>query len=204
MDCDPESEWYPTLYTTNRLLLVMVERIVCENIVTLHYRIVRKIVLLSAVLFALGAPVMGRFLIGGLSFRQMLEQADVVVVATVVSTHDTPEKKRLIDIDTPRTARPELLHDAVVGVETEFRTRAVLKGATNLERFVLHHYRLAETDVPGYGAPNFIDVDPERHATYLMFLRRETDGRYAPVTGQFDPAVLSVFEIKEGAPDKIL
>ena len=36
------------------------------------------------------------------------------------------------------------------------------------------------------------------HETFLMFLVKETDGRYAPVTGQTDPG-LSVLSLAAGS-----
>lgn len=142
-----------------------------------------------------------RFAVGGLSFQDMFEKADLVVVATVVKTKDTPERKKLIDIDLVNSTAPEQLQNPVVGVETEFLVRLTFKGPKEVGRFLLHHYRWDFDETVANG-PNFIRIPIDRHGTFLMFLRKEADGRYAPITGQFDPDGQSVFEIKDATPDK--
>jgi hypothetical protein len=84
----------------------------------------------------------------------------------------------------------------------EFAVRLTLKGSKDVGKLLLHHYRLSiEENRWGYGAPNLLEIRPQGHPTFLMFLVKEKDGRYAPVTGQFDPAVLSVLELREATPD---
>jgi hypothetical protein len=153
-------------------------------------------------MFVLIQTVAARFIVGGLSFQEMFDKADLVVVATAIKTKDTNERRKLIDVDVVETARPDLLQDEVIGLETEFQTRLILKGPKDVRKFLLHHYRLTVEEEAGYGAPNFVKIPSNRHATFLMFLIKEKDARYAPVTGQFDPAVLSVLEIQEATPDK--
>jgi hypothetical protein len=165
------------------------------------HRSTTKVLSTLLLVFVAIGPLAARFLVGGLSFQEMFDKADLVVIASAINTKDTTERKKLIDIDVIETTRPDLLQDEVIGVETEFQTRITLKGSKDIRKFLLHHYRLAVEEEPGYGSPNFIRIPSERHGTFLMFLRKEKDGRYAPVTGQFDPAVLSVFEIKDATPD---
>jgi hypothetical protein len=160
-----------------------------------------KIIWALLLIFAVIDPLAARFLVGGQTFQEMLDKADLVVVANAVKTKDTTERKKLIDIDIINTTAPEQLQDEVIGVETEFQTRVILKGPKDIRKFVLHHYRLVIREESGYGAPNLIEISSQRLPTFLMFLAKEKDGRYAPITGQFDPAVLSVFEIKDAAPD---
>src|SRR5204863_7872698 len=71
---------------------------------------------------------------------------------------------------------------------------SVLKGEKTLKDCVLHHYRTADgTNVPHVpNGPTFVHFatagnssSPQR--TYLLFLIREADSRYAPVVGQTDP-----------------
>ena len=64
----------------------------------------------------------------------------------------------------------------------------MIKGAKR-KRFTLHHYREGpsgeHTIVNG---PTFMTFDlKETTQTFLMFLVRERDGRFAPVVGQLDP-----------------
>lgn len=167
------------------------------------YRLLRKILSPLLLMFALIDPLAARFIVGGMTFQEMFDKADLVVIATVVRTKDTTERKKLIDIDVIQTTRPDLLNDEVIGVETEFGTRATLKGPKDVRKFLLHHYRLAVEEEPGSG-PNFIRISSQRHGNFLMFLIREKDGRYAPVTGQYDPAVLSVLELKHLGPEELL
>ena len=42
------------------------------------------------------------------------------------------------------------------------------------------------------------NIPPGPHPDFLMFLTKEKDGRYVPVTGQVDPALFSVIELKSG------
>jgi hypothetical protein len=172
---------------------------------TCDYRPLIKLFLGMLLTFTLIDSLAARFIVGGRTFQEMFDKADLVVIGTARKTKDTIERKKLIDIDVDAShAMPsDELQDEVIGVETEFATRVILKGPKDVKKFLLHHYRLSvEKDRWGYGAPNLIEIPGERHGTFLMFLSREKDGRYAPVTGQFDPAVLSVFEIKEATPDK--
>jgi hypothetical protein len=161
-----------------------------------------RVSLCVVLIIAFLQPLAGRFIVGGMTFKEMLDRADLVVIATALKTKDTKERKKLIDIDTNiHTTAPEQLQDEVIGVETEFQTRLILKGPKGVTKFLLHHYRSTWNEQEVANGPNFIEIPSNRHGTFLMFLAREKDGRYAPVTGQFDPAVLSVFEIKEATSD---
>src|SRR5690348_16734638 len=118
------------------------------------------------------------------SYQELLDKADLVVLATPAATNDTPEH---IDL-------PGFPGEHVVGVETRFLVSAVLKGDSTQKQLVLHHYRTADgSDVPHVpNGPGFIsftpaEPPPARPRTYLLFLTREVDGRYAPVVGQADP-----------------
>jgi hypothetical protein len=81
----------------------------------------------------------------------------------------------------------------VSGVETEFETRLVLKGKKNITRFRLHHYKTDEEITNG---PELIEIPKDGHPTYLLFLIKENDGRYAPATDQTDPAVTAVYRLR--------
>ena len=83
---------------------------------------------------------------------------------------------------------------ASIGVVTEFKSLLVLKGP-KLQRFTLHHYRLAPTDGVVINGPDFKTYQPKEWGkSFLMFLIREHDGRYSPTAGQMDP-ILSIQEI---------
>jgi hypothetical protein len=122
------------------------------------------------------------------SYQQLYDRADLVAVARPVSTSDTTEKATLSDV-TPEAP--------VVGLSTEFEIRLVMKGEKNLGKLVLHHYRLQDPPKqwPQDG-PDLVSFDPTQHRCYLLFLRREADGRYAPVAGQTDPAMFGIIKLE--------
>ena len=120
----------------------------------------------------------------GWTDHEIFERADLVVIATVLSSKDTKERATLPDIQPG-------VH--VVGVETEFQTLAVLKGPNDIAKFRLHHYRSTEDFTNG---PMLVEIPAGKHHTYLLFLLKERDGRYAPATDQTDPAEWAVFQLR--------
>ncbi|HEX3624938.1 MAG TPA: hypothetical protein VH280_05855 [Verrucomicrobiae bacterium] len=127
------------------------------------------------------------------SYQELLEKSTLVVIATPAATNDTKEH---IDL-------PGFNGEHVIGVETRFTISAVLKGNKALRAIVLHHYRTA--DGVNYAhvvnGPSFVyfaapgENPTSIHRTYVLFLLREADGRYAPVVGQTDPG-LAVKELE--------
>ena len=45
--------------------------------------------------------------------------------------------------------------------------------------------------------------DPKKHESSLLFLKKEADGRYAPVCGQNDPGLFSVLRLEGIANENI-
>jgi hypothetical protein len=87
----------------------------------------------------------------------------------------------------------------VVGLSTEFQVRLVLKGDKGMNKFVLHHYRLKHEE-PTINGPQLVVFDSKVWSRpYLLFLLRERDGRYAPVTDQTDPALYSIIQLETDA-----
>ena len=124
-----------------------------------------------------------------LSYQQMLERSDLVVIATPKSkTTDTKEQSFLpgiVEQDQDGTQR----RIKSIGVETVFTVSAVLKGDTAIKQFTLHHYREAQ-DSLALDGPFLVSFDPSdmrKRSSYLVFLVREADGRFAPTGGQTDP-----------------
>ena len=77
----------------------------------------------------------------------------------------------------------------VIGIETTFEVRTILKGTLKDKKLTLHHYRLEENvSLNGPLLVAFTDKNGE----YLMFLKIAADGRYVPVAGQVDPAADSI------------
>lgn len=122
----------------------------------------------------------------------MFDKADLVVVAEVVSSKDTEERSTLQDLEP---------HVDVIGLVTEFKRRLILKGSQSVKTFQLHHYRFQlEDEKLAANSPNLVEFSGQQHQVFLLFLVKERDGRYAPVTGQTDPALFSVLEL-QGAAD---
>lgn len=116
--------------------------------------------------------------------QEMFEKADLVVIARAVSTRDTDERSTLPDIEPP---------NKVIGIETEFETCVVLKGSKDITKFRFHHYKSTEDFTNG---PMLVEIPPGKHPTYLLFLIKEADGRYAPASDQIDPAATSVLRVR--------
>jgi hypothetical protein len=116
----------------------------------------------------------------------MFDKSDLVTIAQSVSTKDTDERSVLLD------------NIKVVGVTTDFKAALILKGPKDIRVFKLHHYRLeSRSDENVVNRPNLIPTAQPgpQHRAFLLFLTKEPDGRYAPVTGQTDPVTLSVLEL---------
>jgi len=136
-----------------------------------------------AVAAACALPSFAR-LVASHTYEEMSKEADLVVIAVPVSTRDTTERANLTNI-APRLP--------VIGVETTFEISALLKGelraapAEQKKTLVLHHYRMTRSDTPIINGPLLVSFDPKVRKAYLMFLKRESDGRYQAFTGQTDP-----------------
>jgi len=114
------------------------------------------------------------------SYQELLDKSDLVVIATPLATTDTEER---IDL-------PGLAAQRVVGVETEFAVFVVLKGDKSLKKFSLHHYR-ADGMMMVPNGPSLVSFTPGEK-TFIAFLVREADGRYAPTVGQVDPGMQGI------------
>jgi hypothetical protein len=145
--------------------------------------------ILWLVMLLLAASASARLALGW-TWQEMFDHADLVVIARPTATKDTSEHTKLL------TTLP------VIGVHSEFETQVVLKGSRGLTSFTLHHYRWESVEEEEHTAngPSLISIkiQPGRLHTFLLFLRRQKDGNYVPVTDQVDPDV-SVIELNSGA-----
>ncbi len=117
--------------------------------------------------------------------QEMFEKADLVVIASVVSTKDTSERGTLLN------------NIPVVGVVTEFEISLILKGKQSAPTISLRHYRLqSDDDLMIVNGPRLIRL-AKAQPTWLLFLTREPSGTYSPVTGQTDPAGISIIQLKQ-------
>ena len=121
------------------------------------------------------------------TYQQLFDKADLVIIAEVISAKDTDEHDTLLDL-------------RVIGVTTEFKVHLILKGPQDVTTFKLHHYRFqSKKDEFVPDGPILVEITPRYHQQFLLFLIKERDGRYAPVGGQTDPALLSVLELRSRA-----
>jgi hypothetical protein len=125
----------------------------------------------------------------GWTYQELFDQADLVVVGAPISTQDTKESGGLPGWTTLDT----------IGVNTEFQSSVVMKGHKTLKRFILHHYRLKDPKQIPPNAPSFVEFKPpfkpETSGRFILFLKHESDGRYAPVSGQVDPALFDIVKL---------
>ena len=137
------------------------------------------------------------------SYRQLLDNADLVVIGKPLSTTETKERadfNRLVL--GPRANLPlphrDPDHDTIplIGLETKFDVQAVLKGNRKLRNFVVHHYRLAQPEIPIIpDAPAFLAFDIG--TSYLLFLVKQSDGRYGPASDQQNPGRTCAFRLSD-------
>ena len=118
------------------------------------------------------------------SYDRLAKEADLIVIATPVSTRDTAERTTLPGIEHIDANKVRSLIPAI-GVETTFTTLAVLKGDAKITKLVFHHFREAAPKL-SVNDPGLVAFDPKEKKRFLLSLKRESDGRYAPLTGQTD------------------
>ena len=122
------------------------------------------------------------------SYQELYTSSDLVVIAKAVSTKDTREQASLPGI------QPDV---KVIGVITGLEVQVVFKGEKTRTKVYLHHYRLADPAMPMTNGPSLVAFDSKKNESYLFFLKQETpDGPYAPVSGQTDPAWISVIRLE--------
>ena len=117
------------------------------------------------------------------SYQELFDKSDLTVIATPTATNDTKERNL-----------PGFERQPVIGLETKFAVAAVLKGDASQTNLVFHHYRPAKEYYVVPNGPTFVyfavsDKPSALRRTYILFLHREADGRYAPVVGQTDPGL---------------
>jgi hypothetical protein len=135
------------------------------------------------------------------SYQQLLDKADLVVIGKPVSTIETKQRtdfNRLILGPRAKLGFFDRESDddtiPLIGLETKFDVKAILKGNRKLHQFVVHHYRLAKPEIPIVGdTPALLTFDVG--ASYLLFLVKEPDGRYGPASDQQDPARTCAFKL---------
>lgn len=134
-----------------------------------------------------------------LSFEELMEQADVVIIGEVESTGDLPTQRIRGKSDT-----------AWIAVQTTFQLEGVMKGKVTGEKLsVIHHRHSVESlELSLENGPGFVKFNPELKHRYLIFLKQgersddlKTGGPYIPVTGQYDPG-FSFFLLEDYHPTR--
>jgi hypothetical protein len=123
-------------------------------------------------------------------YDKLFQRADLVVIATAVST-----------VDAPANIKDQAPEDHLKGVCTTFRVAHVVKGAHRGKELTVFHYRLALKEGQGIvNGPSLVRFHSGRlnlsypggfaslpPPEYLLFLKKRPDGRFECVSGQYDP-----------------
>ncbi len=151
-------------------------------------------------LFWSPAIATAREIAGYLPFEELLRKSDLVIIAEPqAETKDSSDDDIINlpgilskDLTDPKATGAAL---KARGVETPFRILAILKGPSELKTIILHHYRELY-EKPSMNPPNLFRIGRRTDGySFLLFLIRESDGRYAPVTGQTDPGATCIFHL---------
>jgi len=161
------------------------------------FRFVFKIVTIATILLLFIPEQVHARIVWVPSYKEMLAKSDLVVIANPISkTTDTKEESFLPGIrQTEKDGKQHRIGS--IGVETVFAVLAVLKGNAAVKQVTLHHYREAQPS-QGLNDPMLVSFDPSdlsKRSSYLLFLVREPDGRFAPTGGQTDPGMKSVIPV---------
>lgn len=132
----------------------------------------------------------------GLDYGSLTEKADLVVIARPIKVHEPGEITNL-----PSTQKDYKM----IGMETTFSVSAILKGTLSQKNLILHHYRLQDLTSKDLHAEGFqiltsaekplfvrFDIPAEDEYPkyeYLLFLKKEKDDIFVPVSGQVNAAI---------------
>ena len=113
------------------------------------------------------------------TFSELAAKSDVIAVAAWIQTTNTDVRTTITENISPGLPSVEL--------NTDFKVLTVFKGNESLSRITLVHYRL-DTDRLQGGCINCgTHLDFGGGPVYLLFLKQDPDGRYAPTSGQVFP-----------------
>jgi hypothetical protein len=65
------------------------------------------------------------------------------------------------------------------GINTTFEVFSVLKGELSTKCLILHHYKRAIEVLGEINGPGLLHFEPLSAKRYLLFLKKESDGRFA-------------------------
>jgi hypothetical protein len=113
------------------------------------------------------------------SQSNLLERADLVITASFVKTVKTEERRKIRQHDATR-------------VLSHFKVDSVLKGKLATSEVILGHYaktpKESQFDEVRLTTDHFSFISFKKsHETYLIYLKKQDSGAYAPATGEVDP-----------------
>ena len=125
------------------------------------------------------------------SFDELRGKSDLIVIATPIAVREVAEHDQIPHY---------MAGDIKSAIETTFKIWTVLKGDITLKELTLHHLSHNSFTRPQLNGPTIVSFDPKQNKKYLLFLKREPDGRYITAWGQVDPYI-SIREIKNESYD---
>lgn len=130
-------------------------------------------------LFSLLAQVVSASPIVIPSQSNLLERADLVITASFVKTVKTEERRKIRHHDATR-------------VLSHFKVDSVLKGKLAAAEVILGHYAKppmkSQFDEVRLTTHHFSFISFKKsHEKYLIYLKKQDSGAYAPATGEVDP-----------------
>ena len=133
-------------------------------------------VVLAIVLSAVPANA---YIMQELTYAELFELADVVVIATPIETKDSSASLPL-EFEQPRN-----ITDQIKTVETKFALSFVLKGKLDSTTFRLLHLNRKDKRgafLFGQIGTFFVDFHHENFTrnSFLLFMKKRKDGKYAP------------------------
>ncbi|MFO1477144.1 MAG: hypothetical protein U1F98_10890 [Verrucomicrobiota bacterium] len=111
----------------------------------------------------------------------MQKKARLIIVGTVTAVRDLKETNT--ELWPPYK---------FVGVEATFAVSQVLKGDFTNRTVVLHYYRVDPPHSILPNGPNFLELTAGDTKQFLLYLVPDGASRFAPVSGQLDPALDAV------------
>jgi hypothetical protein len=147
--------------------------------------------LVTAVL-ALPAPAASARALPYWPYDKLFKEADLVVIAkatAVEATDDQPADDNLKRLKTMMRAQT-----------TSFEVLQVLKGKAEGKTVRVLHFAFKPGEPGPDNGPGLMSFETKDAPDHILFLRARKDGRYEPVTGEYDPD-LSVRELRFLIPD---
>jgi hypothetical protein len=147
---------------------------------------------LVAAVLALQAPAASARALPYWPYDKLFKEADLVVIAkatAVEATDDQPANDDLKRLKTMLRAQT-----------TSFGVLHVLKGKADGNSLRVVHFAFKPGEPGPDNGPGLMSFETKQPPDHLLFLRARKDGRYEPVTGEYDPD-LSVRELRFLTPD---